>query len=402
MRALLVVGGLALGWLAGRLPVMTADFGRSLAAASPAQPAARPEPVIVSYRPPTPPSLLTDPAGLFAVAELPRFYAPPAMPTAGTGTVVVPPRAETALTAPPAIAWSLPPSLPGNVPPSATPAPPLVAEAPSAAFGLAAQAYVRLAAGDRRGGAALLTQALAEDPDEPNASQWRADLKRLKKRWSLEAWVLLRDGGTTNVATAAPVLGGGQAGSTLAYTINPLAKQPVSLVGRLSVASVGRAFRSTQYDPGTQQYALGVAWRPLPWAQLSAERLIAGGYLARNAFAVRAAAGGGGAWGPVDWRAYGETGVIGPARPDYYAGGLARAGWRLPSWSRFHWSVGAGTWGSVDAGAFTAWRLDAGPSLAADFTLGRQTLELSADWRFRVAGNTLPGSGPAVTLVTRY
>lgn len=189
---------------------------------------------------------------------------------------------------------------------------------------MAAEAYVKLAAGDRRRGATLLTRALAEDPDEPNAPQWRADLKRLKKRWSLDAWVLLRDGGATNVATAAPVLGGGQSGSTLAYTFDPLAKQPVSLLGRLSIASVGKAFRNARYDPGTQQYALGLAWRPVPWAQLSAERLIAGGYLARNAFAVRAAAG------------------------------------------------------------------------------GRQSLELSADWRFRVAGNSLPGSGPAVTLVTRY
>jgi len=34
--------------------------------------------------------------------------------------------------------------------------------------------------------------------------------------------------------------------------------------------------------------------------------------------------------------------------------------------------------------------------------IGKASVELSADWRFQVAGNALPGSGPALTLSTGF
>jgi hypothetical protein len=56
----------------------------------------------------------------------------------------------------------------------------------------------------------------------------------------------------------------------------------------------------------------------------------------------------------------------------------------------------------VQNAGFTTWRADFGPSLAADIPAGQFRLETSFDWRFRVAGGALPGSGPALTLVARY
>jgi hypothetical protein len=42
-------------------------------------------------------------------------------------------------------------------------------------------------------------------------------------------------------------------------------------------------------------------------------------------------------------------------------------------------------------------RLDVGPSVAASFRIGEANSRLALDYRFRVAGNAEPMSGPALT-----
>ena len=56
--------------------------------------------------------------------------------------------------------------------------------------------------------------------------------------------------------------------------------------------------------------------------------------------------------------------------------------------------LGAGAWGGAQDGAK---RLDLGPSASFDLPVGRVNTRLSADYRFRVAGDAAPGSGAAVT-----
>ena len=58
-------------------------------------------------------------------------------------------------------------------------------------------------------------------------------------------------------------------------------------------------------------------------------------------------------------------------------------------------SAGAGAWGGAQKGAA---RLDIGPTAAVTFRLGEARGRLAADYRFRLAGNAEPRSGPALTV----
>ncbi|MFN4136208.1 MAG: hypothetical protein ACK4G2_11195 [Novosphingobium sp.] len=62
--------------------------------------------------------------------------------------------------------------------------------------------------------------------------------------------------------------------------------------------------------------------------------------------------------------------------------------------------IGAGVWTGGQKGAA---RLDAGPraSLRIDLGDGAPT-RLALDWRFRIAGNASPGSGPALTIASSF
>ena len=100
-----------------------------------------------------------------------------------------------------------------------------------------------------------------------------------------------------------------------------------------------------------------------------------------------------------------------PSFPDRYPG-LAL----IDVWSRYKSQIlpmlrigklsaiaGPGGWASVQhASGFTSGRFDLGPSLLVRAPIGKASVELSADWRFQVAGNALPGSGPALTLSTGF
>jgi hypothetical protein len=394
---LAILTALVIGWVTGRAPVLRQEFDSAVAAALPraAPPAVqttRPITIIVSHSVPPPEMATSLELPPLRIAPLPAGPAPPVRFLA---------RAEP-VSSTPAAAIPVELNAPGDAPaPIPAAAPPIPTEFP--AHGAAAAGYAALATGERRAGAHQLETALALNPAAPNAPLWQADLRALRKHWSFEGWALLRDAGAASAATAAPVLGGGQAGATIGYTLDPLARRPVTIIGRYNVAASGLAFGGGGYDRQTTQFAAGVAWRPNHWATVSAERLIAGGAFARDDWAARLALGGAGAAGPIDWRAYGEAGIIGLERGDSYAGGLARAGWRLPAPGRLRWSAGAGAWASVQSSSgFSLWRADLGPSLAAEIPAGALRLETSFDWRFRVAGNAAPGSGPALTLVARY
>jgi hypothetical protein len=99
--------------------------------------------------------------------------------------------------------------------------------------------------------------------------------------------------------------------------------------------------------------------------------------------------------GVVDVSAYGETGAVGPVA---YASAQAHLGVTL----RRHGIAlcpGFGSWASVQSGrGSTVDRLDLGPGVTARSRI----LSLSVDYRFRIAGNAAPGSGPVVTLAAAF
>ncbi len=359
----------------------------------------------------------------------PTRVAPEAQPAAVLASAIAAPdpfgTPATEDTAPPTLVLSMAPILPGEpapllptMPPLRPPLPlapgfqPLSSpavpdilldfpdrEPPSAeAFALASEAYARLAQGDRRGADRRFAAALLAGP-HPNAAAWAADRQRLRRRWSGDVYTLARAPGPVSAAIA-PVLGGGQSGSTLAFAIDPLARRPLSVVVRNTAANDAPAL--------TGQAAVGLRWQLRPGLSISAERLVALGPLARNGWTVRVAGGLSGRVTPrlarrsvpVEWQTYGEAGVIDDGNG--YGGLEARAAVPLLRLGKGRLLAGGGAWGGAQTGDEAAYRADVGPSLSWQRPIGRSTLTINADWRFRVAGNAFPESGPALTVAASF
>jgi hypothetical protein len=175
-----------------------------------------------------------------------------------------------------------------------------------------------------------------------------------------------------------------------------LARRPLAVIARYNAASLGGSV-----DPATGQAAFGVRWRPVTGVSISAERLVATGALARDDWALRIAGGANGKKGRVLWSGYGEAGVLGAG--DVFAGAQLRAGMPVVQLGKLAFVAGPGTWASLQRGSgFTSGRVDIGPTLLLRAPMGKLSVDIMADWRFRVAGNALPGNGPALTLSTGF
>lgn len=287
--------------------------------------------------------------------------------------------------------------------PTPAPAPSVVAMA-AEAHALATDGYAALEAGDRRAAAGRLSAAIALAPDAPEAKAWRADVAQLTRRWTVSAYSLSRGAGGSDPLAATPVLGAGQAGAAVAYTLDPLARRPVSVVGRI-VAAAGP---DGALDNETGEAALGLRVKPLAGVPvaLDVERRFALGALSRNAWAARLSGGDraevalGGRGAILD--GYGEGGVVeGRGTLDLYAGGQLRAGLPLFELGRVTLDAGAGAWGAAQrSGGVTASRLDLGPSVR--LAVRPWPFAAQVDWRGRVAGNARPGSGPALTVSGQF
>ena len=268
---------------------------------------------------------------------------------------------------------------------TAAPAPAIVASTATGDAGtLATAAYARLAEGDRREAARLFDAALTGD--DPRATVWRRQRDALVRRWSGNAYSIVRGGGAVAFG-AEPVLGGGQSGGGIAFTPDPLSARPVALTLRGSAA----------HDDGGRSgfAAVGVQWHPLPGVTVAAERLIPVGPAASGAWTARLAAGGDRRYGPVRLSAYGEGGVIGAAT---YAAVQGRAA-AVAQTHGVEIGPGIGLWSSVQHGRGTTIdRIDAGPGIVAR----RGVLSAEVDYRWRVAGNAAPGSGPVLTVSAAF
>lgn len=244
---------------------------------------------------------------------------------------------------------------------------------------LATAAYARLAKGDRRAAVRFFDAALVGD--DARAPGWQRQRDALTRRWSGSAYSIVRSAGDAALTTT-PVLGGGQSGGGLTFTPVPLARRPLALTLRGSVA---------HDDAGRTGFAaVGVQWRPVAAITVAAERLIAIGPAAHGTWTLRAAGG-------VErthrrWRAtgYGEGGIIGSAP---YLAGQARIAAILTD-GGVSVAPGAGVWASVEHDRRTVDRFDVGPGVIVQ----SRAFAVEVDYRVRVAGNAAPGSGPVVTL----
>ncbi len=438
LRVYQLLGMLVLGWMLGRLPAVLDDtraeregLAAALGAAGPSQPArdaasgGQPrrderEAAALAAR------VATEVAVAVADATVARLLAagwgppprdtaraPLPAPAAAPPETVVrviaearPPDAETLA----ALGWRLPPAGEAAAREAAPPTPPAAPAAPSAppddararAHALATLGYRQLREGDRRQAVQSLSRALLLDPEAPEAAAWAADVRRLSKRWAVSAYSLSREG-TGDPLAASPVLGGGQAGAAVSFTLDPLARRPVSIVARMASA----AGPDGVLDPATAEAALGLRWQPLPGIPLAldAERRIALGAFARSAWAARVSGGSGGrariGTVPLLWDAYGEAGLVGEKRLDLYGGAQARGAVPLFALGNVSLDAGAGLWAAGQrTGELATGRLDFGPS--ARIALKQWPFSAQVDYRVKAAGNAEPGTGLALTVAGSF
>jgi hypothetical protein len=213
-------------------------------------------------------------------------------------------------------------------------------------------------------------------------------------RWSGDAWLLLRRGG--NVSTVSGFVpatyGASQAGAVVRYRLAPGSANRPSLYLRGSAALNGSAEREA---------AFGVSARLLAHVPLvaAAEARVnnqpGGTHLRPAAFVYTELAP---LALPYDLRAqfYGQAGYVGGNFASAFADGQLRVDHRLAKLGQGELRAGGGAWGGAQKGAS---RLDLGPTATLGIPIGGSAgATLGLDWRFRVAGNAAPASGPALTL----
>jgi len=375
LRVLVLLAFVGGAWLATRVPDVAARYDAVVAGM--ASPAPRRETFAARVDAPPVPAVILRPE-------------PPALPpVAGPARRVMTPQVRVTAVEPLPIARD--PAPIAAVLPPAPPASLATTTQPIPGFDLATAAYARLAVADRRGADRLFAAALAAaaGQDVPQAADWARVQRQLRRRWSGDAYTLLRESGLAGPA-ASPVLGGGQSGASLAFSLDPLARRPLAVFGRIYAAHDAAA----SIAPASAQAAVGLRWQLRPGLSIAAERLIAIGAATSGDWNLRLAAGGARRLGPVTVDGYGEAGVRGNG--DLYAGGEAHARAPIGKIGAVQLAAGPGVWGSVQAAGATVGRVDVGAGITAQLPAG---IVVSGDWRWRVEGNAAPGSGLTITMV---
>ncbi|HWK42017.1 MAG TPA: hypothetical protein VNR60_08800 [Croceibacterium sp.] len=237
-------------------------------------------------------------------------------------------------------------------------------------------------------------------PIRPFAEGFDAGISRLSmnmagRRWSFDAWVLLRGEGVENPLgpglSNRPGYGRSQTGAVVRYSLPPL--------GDMQPKAQVRMARALD-DSGELEIAFGLSVRPLPAipVTVTAETRVndsdQGTRLRPAVYAVSGLP-------PVDLplglrgEGYVQAGYVGGEAASAFADGQARVERDLANMGEVALSAGAGVWGGAQKDAA---RLDIGPSAAATFPLGELRVRIAADYRFRIAGRAEPASGPALTV----
>ena len=221
-----------------------------------------------------------------------------------------------------------------------------------------------------------------------------------QSHWSVDGWLLMRPGGNAFNAPGAGLpgtvvpagfYGGSQSGLILRYFLAP--------GSRLSPALYLRGSSGIERPRG-EELAAGVSFKPISGLPV---RLLAEGRVTRTTSGnvVRPAAALvselPAARLPLGLRAeaYVQAGYVGGRGATAFVDGQARLEHSLVRVSGVELRAGGGVWGGAQRGAS---RLDIGPTATLSFRLGPVGTRVSADYRWRAAGNAAPGSGPVLTL----
>ncbi|MDF8332717.1 hypothetical protein [Novosphingobium cyanobacteriorum] len=225
-------------------------------------------------------------------------------------------------------------------------------------------------------------------------------------RWSADGWFVLRHDGPEGISSQRPGIGAGayggsQWGVVARYSLVPGSRVKPQVYGRLS-GTVGGPFRD-------REAALGLAVRPLarvPVQVLAEARVRQGAGQARVAPALALVGGLTGrlpAGAEVD--GYAQAGWVGGHDATAFFDLQAVMDRRLAEapdgvvLRGAELRVGAGAWSGGQRGAA---RLDIGPRLTMRAKVAGVGSRVALDWRFRVAGQAQPGSGPALTVAAGF
>lgn len=204
-------------------------------------------------------------------------------------------------------------------------------------------------------------------------------------RWAGSAWAFVREQIGGGALAPGGTLGGNQAGARLTYRLNNDSRRAISLSARL--------YTPLDNLQGAEA-ALGIDWRPIASLPINllAERRQAIGRDGRSDFALMLYGGTETriASGRLRIEGYGQAGIVGIEARDLFADGAITATTRIGPVD-----VGGGAWGGAQPGVT---RLDLGPHAGLRLRVGRVTVRAATEWRFRVAGDAAPGSGPSLTL----
>lgn len=235
---------------------------------------------------------------------------------------------------------------------------------------------------------------LLENRDRPASSPYQPLKTSIASltggRWSADGWLLLRQDTTSALTSGRGSYGRSQAGAVLRYALAPSSPYRPMAYARVSQAIGARE----------SELALGLSARPLPKVPVRAAaelRLTQ----ANGQTLVRPAAYAVTELPPFELpldltaEAYGQAGYVGGKYASAFADGQVRAERPLAEFGDAKLAAGAGAWGGAQKGAA---RLDIGPSASLQLKLGQTNSRVSMDWRFRVAGDAEPASGPALTI----
>jgi hypothetical protein len=221
-------------------------------------------------------------------------------------------------------------------------------------------------------------------------------------RWSLDAWAFWRQGSSSTAISQGrvPIYGASQIGANLQFRLAPNSAQDPRLYLRSYRALV---------SGGESEVAAGVSARPFSRMPVRAQAEVR---VTDNRFntEVRPAAylvtelGQQSLPGGLVAEAYGQGGWVGGDNATAFADGQLAVTremvqFDLADGKPARFSIGAGAWGGAQKDAT---RIDLGPTMRLDLTIGKVPARLSVDWREQVAGDAAPGSGIAATLSTRF
>ena len=236
-------------------------------------------------------------------------------------------------------------------------------------------------------------RTLASGPSPVYVPEAAATLRRTEgaSRWAVDAWALWREGSDAPLVAGQPSYGRSQAGAVLRYRLAPASAHAPQLHLRASAALEGVR---------ENEVAVGASARPLPDVpvRLAAEARVTqtgrGEELRGAAYAVtelpRVTLPAG-----FSGETYAQAGYVTGDFATAFVDGQMRITRPLLRDEGFRLEAGGGAWGGAQRGAA---RLDVGPTATASVRLGRAQARISADYRFRVAGDAEPESGPAITI----